>query len=503
MSITHVYAGDIVKTDTTEDGDLLVYGKATGPDLDLDEQRCDPDWLKNAMPGWAQWANIREQHSAIAAGVGVETVQDGDDWYVKSLVVDAGSAKKVEKGVLKGYSIGIKNARVVKDATAPGGRIVGGEIVEISLVDRPCNPTATMAIAKSADGELVPVDVAGELVMDLSKAVIVDKQPDGAMARPYLKAALETVAPQLRAELEKALAAEAPAFDRDAAVATVAEVLAGTRGPVQLGKAAGGYDESADIAGALAVIKQIAELIRSEAQSLGEGRLEEAWDISCLMDAVRSMSCFLACERAQDSGTSEDMGDGLTYVGLDVEADLFKRVSAEQRREYADSGVAMPNGDFPIPDEDHLRSAVGRLGNYKGDKAAAKKHIKRRASALGLTKLLPDDWEASKAADGATAEKGATIDQTFEKHDSDLVKALAASKERIEALEADLAKAKAQPAAGGPAIMRVAPAPQQAPKTAGPDAAYYMRQADQTQDPKARSGYLQLAKMATAEAEGQ
>lgn len=431
MSITHVYAGDIVKTDTTEDGDLLVYGKATGPDLDLDEQRCDPDWLKNAMPGWAEWGNIREQHSAIAAGVGVETVQDGDDWWVKSLVVDEGSAKKVKKGVLKGYSIGIKNARVVKDATAPGGRIVGGDIVEISLVDRPCNPTATMAIAKSAEGELAPVDVAGELVMDLSKAVIVD-QPAGAAPRPYLKAALETVAPQLRAELEKALAAEAPAFDRDAAVAVVAEVLDGTRGPVELNKAAGGYDESADIAGALAVIKQIAQLICSEAESLGAGRLEETWDIGCLMDAVRSMTYFLACERAQDSGTGGAAADEVTYVGLDAEPD------------------------------------------------------------------------AAKTADGAPVEKGATIDQTFEKDAVTLVKALAASEERIAALEADLAKAKAQPAAGGPAIMRVDSVAPVTVKQSGPTAEYFRRQAELAPDATTRSGYLQLAKQAAADAaEGQ
>lgn len=426
MSITHVYAGDIVKTDTTEDGDLLVYGKATGPDLDLDEQRCDPDWLKSAMPGWAEWGNVREQHSSIAAGVGVETVQDGDDWYVKSLVVDAGTRAKVEKKVLKGYSIGIKGARVVKDATAPGGRIVGGEIVEISLVDRPCNPTATMAIAKTADGALAPVDMAGELVMDLSKAVIVDKQP--AASRPYLKAALETVAPQLRAELEKALAAEAPAFDRDAARAVVAEVLAGTRGPVELNKAAGGYDESADIAGALAVIKQIAQLICSEAESLGQGRLEEAWDIGCLMDAVRSMSYFLACERAQDSGVADDV----VYVGLDAEADTVK------------------------------------------------------------------------TPDSADATKGATIDQTFEKDAVTLVKALATSKERIAALEADLAKARAQPAAGGPAIMRVDPVAPATVKKTGPSAEYYRRMAESVPDAQAQRGYLQLAKQAAADAaEGQ
>jgi hypothetical protein len=57
----------------------------------------------------------------------------------------------------------------------------------------------------------------------------------------------------------------------------------------------------------------------------------------------------------------------------------------------------MPNGDFPIPDEGHLRSAIGHLGNYTGDKTAAKAHIVSRARALGLTNLLPDDWGVAKA----------------------------------------------------------------------------------------------------------
>lgn len=172
MSLTHAYAGEITKFDRTADGDLLVYGKATGPDLDLDEQVCDPAWLKSAMPDWGRWANVRAMHGPIAAGVGVETAEKGEDWYVKSLITDSESAHKVETGTYKGYSIGIKNARVVKDASAPGGRIVGGTIVEISLVDRPCNPTATVAIAKAASGsnELRPVDITKAVLLDGGQA---------------------------------------------------------------------------------------------------------------------------------------------------------------------------------------------------------------------------------------------------------------------------------------------------------------------------------------------
>ena len=154
QDVTYVGFGDLTFK-STEDGSMFVYGKATGPDLDLDQQICDESWLKTAMPQWlATGANVREMHSSIAAGVGIELNADGDDWYLKSEVVDANTMKKVEKGVLKGYSIGIKGARIVKSEDAPNGRIVGGQIVEVSLVDRPANPTATVEIAKAVNGEL-------------------------------------------------------------------------------------------------------------------------------------------------------------------------------------------------------------------------------------------------------------------------------------------------------------------------------------------------------------
>lgn len=159
--ITYVGLGDFIAK-RNEEGDLIVVGKATGEDLDLDRQICDGEWLSKAMPEWFRTgANVREQHSSIAAGVGLEIEQDGSDWYLKSEVVDPGTQRKVEKKVLRGYSIGIKNAQVIKDASAPGGRIVGGDIVEISLVDRPANPTAQIAIAKAVAGgalELVKSD---------------------------------------------------------------------------------------------------------------------------------------------------------------------------------------------------------------------------------------------------------------------------------------------------------------------------------------------------------
>jgi hypothetical protein len=151
MSTASVYA-PILKKERQSDGTLLVTGIATDDTLDVDDQICDPAWLERAMPAWFQYGNIREQHSSIAAGVAMKLEQDGSRHIVTALVVDPTSVMKIESGVLKGFSIGIRDPRIAKDKSAPGGRIVDGEIVEVSLVDRPANPSCMLELAKSSNG---------------------------------------------------------------------------------------------------------------------------------------------------------------------------------------------------------------------------------------------------------------------------------------------------------------------------------------------------------------
>jgi len=156
---THSYAA-IIKQEKQEDGTLLVYGKATDDSIDIDQQICDAGWLDTAMPQWFKTGgNIREQHSNIAAGVAKELDSKPDGHYISALVVDPVSVKKVETGVLKGFSIGIRAPRIVRDQKAANGRIIDGQIVEISLVDRPANPNAKLTLAKSVDGEADLVQV--------------------------------------------------------------------------------------------------------------------------------------------------------------------------------------------------------------------------------------------------------------------------------------------------------------------------------------------------------
>ena len=150
----------IVKYDKNDDGTLMVYGKATDDTLDLDSQICDPKWLDTAMPQWFKsGGNIREMHGPSAAGIAKEYESKSDGHYIGVHVVDPLAAKKVETGVYQGFSIGIKSPRVVRDIKAANGRIVDGSIIEVSLVDRPANPSAKLILAKSVEGETSLVQV--------------------------------------------------------------------------------------------------------------------------------------------------------------------------------------------------------------------------------------------------------------------------------------------------------------------------------------------------------
>jgi hypothetical protein len=193
MSVTDFatsYAA-IIKQEKQEDGTLLVYGKATDDALDIDNQICDAGWLNKAMPEWFKTGgNIREQHSNIAAGVAKELDSKADGHYISALVVDASSIKKVEAGVLKGFSIGIRSPRVVRDEKAANGRIIDGQIVEVSLVDRPANPNAKLMLAKSDGTELKQMEemVEQELPADADKPteeVVIDTPEADTEKRAY------------------------------------------------------------------------------------------------------------------------------------------------------------------------------------------------------------------------------------------------------------------------------------------------------------------------------
>lgn len=64
---------------------------------------------------------------------------------------------------------------------------------------------------------------------------------------------------------------------------------------------------------------------------------------------------------------------------------MAEGMSQDKRDQYAEQGVAMRDGSYPIPDKDHLHKAIQAFGRAPESKRSAlKRHIRRRAKALGV-----------------------------------------------------------------------------------------------------------------------
>ena len=179
--ITYAYFVGLEKS-RDDKGFLTVKGLATDDTLDLDQQICDPEWLKTAMPKWFEIGNIREQHDGSkAVGKATSMTSQGTGFAIGAKIVDPVAAMKVEEGVYTGFSIGIKGAYVdMNDPRAPRGVIKGGQIVEVSVVDRPANPSASFELAKTVG------DVMTKSVEMQDNSEEVNNAPDLATGEFYL-----------------------------------------------------------------------------------------------------------------------------------------------------------------------------------------------------------------------------------------------------------------------------------------------------------------------------
>ena len=306
---TAVYAA-ILKMDEQPDGSLLVHGKATDDTLDSDEQICDPAWLASAMPEWFKYGNIREQHSSVAAGVATEYKAEGSEHFITAHVVDPGSVAKVKAGVLKGFSIGIRRPRVAKDNKALGGRIVDGQIVEISLVDRPANPACTLTMAKTIGSELTQVEEFNET---LDTQVDAPANTEGETMKQITATDLIATAKGLTGDITKF---DQTAFDNArTALATLIQVEAG--------EMAEGSDEVHSIACLLAAVHALlewheGEALEGETVALPEVE-EEAIEMSADAEDVKDDSVEMCdkCDKAMDECKCAEGG----YMDSEVKSD--------------------------------------------------------------------------------------------------------------------------------------------------------------------------------------
>jgi ATP-dependent protease ClpP protease subunit len=70
------------------------------------------------------------------------------------------------------------------------------------------------------------------------------------------------------------------------------------------------------------------------------------------------------------------------------------KYKADDRDSMAKSGEAMPDGSYPIADGEDLDKAIHAVGRGGADHDAIRKHIIKRAAALGQSAKIPDNWNS-------------------------------------------------------------------------------------------------------------
>lgn len=150
----------------------LIYARAAEEVVDKSDEIMDYASSKPFFQKWSEsvakdsggksLGNLRAMHGKVAAGklTGIEFLDDAKAVDVVTKVVDDQEWRKVLEGVYTGLSIGgsyVGEKKVEKMEGRDVTRYTASPN-EISLVDRPCIPTATFFEVQKADGSLAKVD---------------------------------------------------------------------------------------------------------------------------------------------------------------------------------------------------------------------------------------------------------------------------------------------------------------------------------------------------------
>lgn len=104
---------------------------------------------------------------------------------------------------------------------------------------------------------------------------------------------------------------------------------------------------------------------------------------------------------------------------------LKREFTAQERKDDAKRGAALPDGSFPILNAGDLKNAMRAIGRAK-DPAKAKAHIRARARALGLSAQLSDAFKSVSAVvkDGALSFDDAQLAIEVREYVRDMMTAL-------------------------------------------------------------------------------
>ena len=203
------------KSQTVEDGSVMIRGMASTNDFDRAGDTISPDaWAKGGLKNFENNPIILFNHDynkPIGRATGLKVTPNGLELEAKiSKSAPESVCELVKDGVLGAFSVGFR----VKDADylseTDGYKIKDAELFEVSVVSVPCNQAATFSLAKSFDSESEyedfkktftnRVDLAGQSLAKDDKSEIASETPDGVNAQKEIKMSEEVKTPEIDLE---------------------------------------------------------------------------------------------------------------------------------------------------------------------------------------------------------------------------------------------------------------------------------------------------------------
>lgn len=93
-------------------------------------------------------------------------------------------------------------------------------------------------------------------------------------------------------------------------------------------------------------------------------------------------------------------------LGVDEYVASFKGYSPEQRKFFSEKGITLPDGSYPINDVSDLRKAIRACARIEGSKrSSVRRHVIKRARALGNQNLIPSHWRELSLSDEGIAQR--------------------------------------------------------------------------------------------------
>ena len=121
-------------------------------------------------------------------------------------------------------------------------------------------------------------------------------------------------------------------------------------------------------------------------------------EINAKIEAARARVYAVREEKAAQLSAQADAAYARIH-GEPKYDDAFAYISREKREQLAKKGYALPDGSYPITNEDSLKDSIQAYGRSKpGKRAAVRRHIMKRARSLDRADLIPDEWKKASAS---------------------------------------------------------------------------------------------------------